>query len=705
MNDDSLKNKLVTAEDQTLQERLWVDSTLRAFDDVLRESYDKPIEDFADVVLYHFAKITQAMRGTFFTADVEHQVLTAIGGYACHPDRLPTKEFYWGEGLIGQVAKTKETLYMGNLPQQSITVNSSLGQVPAVALLIVPLVFNEQVHGVIELVFIEKLSEKIRELAERLSKNIASMLGSIQNNIKTRHLLEVSREQAAHLAAQEEELRQNMEEMATTQENLEKQVQQTNAVKQELMVREQLLNKIALVSETDLNGTITYANEKFSKVSKYSIEELLGSPHNIVRHPDVSQAVFRNMWDTIQNGKIFKGKFQNLAKDGTTYWVDVSVAPILNEEGIPVRYLAIRFDITDEMEKRAEVQNLLEQSQQQQSDLVTSEEELRQNMEELTAVQSNLEQQMRATERVKAELETRVNLLNKTALMSEADLYGTITYANEKFCEISEYTLSELVGKAHNIIRHPDTPKEVFREMWATIKDGRVFRARYKNRTKSGGEYWVDATVAPVLDAQGNPIKYIAIRFDISEDVARQQKVEGLLKSSQEQQSELLNSEEELRQNMEELQAMQANLEGQMQETQGIKAELEARDSLLNKSALVSEADLYGTITYANEKFCEVSGYTLDELVGKAHNIVRHPDTPKEVFKEMWQTIKSGNVFRAVYKNRKKDGSAYWVDATLSPVLDTSGNPVRYIAIRFDITEHMEAREELTKQIEGNKSE
>ena len=351
------------------------------------------------------------------------------------------------------------------------------------------------------------------------------MLGSIQSNIKTKRLLEISRDQAAHLAAQEEELRQNMEEMTATQEHLQKQMKELNVIKQELQVRDQLLNKTALVSETDLQGVITYANEKFSKISKYSVEELVGSPHSIVRHPDVSPNVFRNMWDKIQSGQIFKGKFKNRAKDGSTYWVDASVAPILDKDGKPIKYLAIRFDITEEMEKRAEVQRLLEQSQQQQGDLVNSEEELRQNMEELQVTQANLEQQMRSTERVKAELEARVNLLNKAALVSESDLYGTITYANEKFCEVAQYTLDELTGKPHNIIRHPDTPKEVFREMWATIKSGKVFQAKYKNRAKDDSAYWVDATVAPVLDNEGNPIKYIAIRFDITEEMEAKEKL------------------------------------------------------------------------------------------------------------------------------------------------------------------------------------
>ncbi|MGQ9863489.1 MAG: PAS domain-containing protein, partial [Bacteroidia bacterium] len=76
------------------------------------------------------------------------------------------------------------------------------------------------------------------------------------------------------------------------------------------------------------------------------------------------------------------------------------------------------------------------------------------------------------------------------------------------------------------------------------------------------------------------------------------------------------------------------------------QAELDTRLKILAQAALVSETDTRGVITYANDKFCEVSGYTLDELIGKPHNIVRHPDMPKEVFKEMWDTIKSGKIFQ-----------------------------------------------------------
>lgn len=115
--------------------------------------------------------------------------------------------------------------------------------------------------------------------------------------------------------------------------------------------------------------------------------------------------------------------------------------------------------------------------------------------------------------------------------------------------------------------------------------------------------------------------------------------------------------------------------------------EIEARTKVLNAAAIVSETDQFGTITFVNENFCRVAKYTKEELIGKPHNIVRHPDMPKSVFKEMWETIKSGKIFQGIVKNKAKDGTPYWVIATIAPILDNDGKPYRYIGVRVDITE------------------
>ncbi|MEJ5168184.1 MAG: PAS domain-containing protein [Arcobacteraceae bacterium] len=100
---------------------------------------------------------------------------------------------------------------------------------------------------------------------------------------------------------------------------------------------------------------------------------------------------------------------------------------------------------------------------------------------------------------------------------------------------------------------------------------------------------------------------------------------------------------------------------------------------------IVSETDEHGNIVFANADFCKIAGYTMQELIGKPHNIVRHIDMPKVAFKNMWETIQSGNIWKGIVKNRTKDGNYYWVNATAFPSKKPDGT-LRYISIRVKPT-------------------
>lgn len=113
----------------------------------------------------------------------------------------------------------------------------------------------------------------------------------------------------------------------------------------------------------------------------------------------------------------------------------------------------------------------------------------------------------------------------------------------------------------------------------------------------------------------------------------------------------------------------------------------------LDASAIVSKTNPKGVITYVNENFCQISGYSEAELIGKTHKIVRHPDMDKAIFKKMWTTILDKQVFKATLKNRAKDGSSYYVDSVLMPLLDVSGEIREFIAVRYDVSELVRTRD------------
>ncbi|MNI34505.1 Autoinducer 2 sensor kinase/phosphatase LuxQ [compost metagenome] len=240
------------------------------------------------------------------------------------------------------------------------------------------------------------------------------------------------------------------------------------------------------------------------------------------------------------------------------------------------------------------------------------------------------------------------------------DEKGIITFVNDNFCDISKYEKSELIGMKHNKINSGFHPQSYFTNLWETISQGKVWKGEIKNRAKDGSEYWINMTLVPFVTDQGNVYQYVAFGSEIT---IRKMK------------------EESLSQTMENLRDI---------------------ENALDESSIVAITDNNGVITYVNDKFCEISKYNREELLGKTHRVINSGYHPKSFFKIMWETIKQGLVWKGEVKNRAKDGSEYWMNTTIVPFLDEEGTPHQFISIRTDITDRVKAETALaerTKQL------
>ncbi|EDZ61346.1 PAS/PAC sensor signal transduction histidine kinase [Sulfurimonas gotlandica GD1] len=118
----------------------------------------------------------------------------------------------------------------------------------------------------------------------------------------------------------------------------------------------------------------------------------------------------------------------------------------------------------------------------------------------------------------------------------------------------------------------------------------------------------------------------------------------------------------------------------------------------IEKSNIISRTDVEGIITFVNDEFCKISGYSKDELIGKNHNIVRHPDVPASRFKALWDTILEKKIYKDTVKNLAKDGSTFYVNTTVIPILDEDDKIAEFIAIRYDVTNEVFYKEQLQQK-------
>ncbi len=402
----------------------------------------------------------------------------------------------------------------------------------------------------------------------------------------------------------------------------------SEAALKELADQKFALDQHAIVAITDVQGTISYVNDKFCAISKYSKEELIGQNHRILNSGHHPKDFFQQMYRTIASGNVWHDEIKNRAKDGSIYWVDTTIVPFVAADGKPRQYVAIRADITER--KRAE---------------------------------EALRESLTTTEAAVKELADQKFALDQHAIVAITDVQGTITYVNEKFCAISKYSKEELIGKNHRILNSGHHPKEFFQQMYRSISNGNVWHDEIKNRAKDGSIYWVDTTIVPFVAADGKPRQYVAIRADITE----RKRAEEALRES-------------------------------LATTEAAVKELDDQRFALDQHSDVTITDVGGCITYANDRFCALSQYSRDELIGQNHRILNSGHHPKKFFEELYQTITKGRVWRGEVKNRRKDGSTYWADATIVPFLGADGKPRQYVAIRTDITERKRAEDTLTEQ-------
>lgn len=252
-----------------------------------------------------------------------------------------------------------------------------------------------------------------------------------------------------------------------------------------------------------------------------------------------------------------------------------------------------------------------------------------------------------ATQAIDAKLSAIVE--SSANAIYSCDLDGRILTWNKSAEEVYGYAAAEIIGRNVRELTPPDRTAEAS-AVAAAITEGQAHKSfETERRKKDGSLFAAQVTASPIRDAAGRPIAISTILRDITES---QRAAQSLRES--------------------------------LREVTDLKA-------ALDEHAIVAITDPRGEITYVNDKFCAISKYSREELLGRTHRIINSGHHPKEFFHDLWTTIARGQVWRGEIRNRAKDGSIYWVDTTIVPFLGESGRPRQYVAIRADITDRKNA--------------
>ncbi|MCP9463791.1 MAG: PAS domain-containing protein, partial [Nitrospira sp.] len=363
------------------------------------------------------------------------------------------------------------------------------------------------------------------------------------------------------------------------------------------------------VLELAPDGTVLDANETFRTLTGYVLDEMKGRHHRLLyESAEVESPAYQARWEAVRRGEVQSCISKWVGKDGKERWLATSYVPLGGGDQ-PRKILVFATDVT--------------------------------------ALATELET-------VKEELAVRQAIMDITSLISQTNLKGEIMDVNDKFCEVAKYGREELLGKPHNIVRHPDMPKEVFKQMWATIGRGQIFRGVIKNRAKDGTPYYVDAVIAPFVDKQtGKPKKYLGVRYDITQYEVQRHHMQGLMDA-------------------------------------------------INRAYAVIEFQVDGTILTANDNFLAATGYTLEEIRGRHHRLFCDPaDAASPDYAAFWQKLGRGEFEAGVYRRLGKGGQEVWLQASYNPVKDEMGRPFKVVQLATDITAQKQAQVEVERLIKA----
>lgn len=739
------------------QQKEWSNNGKNIFTDIMRRNAND-IQKLADEIIIQFVKYLDASVGGLYILrgdTAEEQYLELLSAFAYDRKKYYTKRIGIGDGLIGTAAQDQSPIYIKEIPEDYLEIQSGLGDAPPNNLFIIPLLTDNGLQGVLEIASFDYPEQYEINFAEEIARNIASTLESVKINTKTVELLKESQKKSDELAEREKVLQETMKEVSKAHEV---------ARRNEIELRGILsgVDQTLMRAEYLPDGSFLNSNLVHRRVMGYELEQMKGK--NIIEFiQEEERENFKRLWDDVVSGRPYhitvKRKNRQTNQD---VWLLNQYTPIKDDTGTVIKVLYLAIDITEQKVAEERATNLLKDSRE-----------------------------------IQTELEGVLSGIDNTILRAEYTGDGVFLNSNKIHQSVLGYDIHDMLNKS--IMDFVQTEEQAeFKKMWDEISSGKTKEIVVKRFNKqTGREIWLLNQYTPIRNEAGKVVKILYLAIDITEQKISEEKANQLLKTAKDR--ELLLSgfqsaidktmmraeyyidgtfidanelhastlgydienmrgknilefiQEEERPNFQKIwnRVKRGHLEqitvqrynkstGKLiwlinqyvpivneqediirvlylaiditeqktaeeratkllSEEKNKEIELKGFQSAIDKTVLRALYDADGIFLDSNTIHQQVLGYQIEEMLGK--NILEFVQVEdKESFLQLWNNIRQGNQEQLVVKRlNKHTNKEVWLLNQYTPILNEEGNVVRIIYLAIDITEQKEAEEIATR--------
>lgn len=773
LNADQLRGLVKTLQQNQsdLEARRYVESSMSRFGNIVRYGSEDSLESWGERILEELVDAVNGLQASLYIVSNaeaesdEDKSLSLVAAYAFDREELKAS-IPFGNSVLGQAAKSRKMRYFQDKTFKIRSYTSFADLEPNV-LLILPLIFNEQLLGMLEISSMNPFTEQEIDFMKLLGENIAANIMSIQNQERTRKLFQEMQQKAEALQAQEEEMRQNVEELETTQEEMRRNQFRLDEFRQ--FINSSLDSSPVIFVSTNLGGLVKYWNKAAEDDLGYSRDNVVDKMNlveffNETELKKAAEETSKKTGDNVKTDVDFFKRALEVSEEYKREW---------NLERQNGAYLPAEVTVSYWKDHKGEIKGLVAVARD-----VTLEKLARNEQEKFTSLVDNSSDYIFMTD-----LDQNMTFINKAAkekfkipedwkengglttsdffseeLLKEigseimpqiveqgywlGEMQGSSPYDKEivvdtitRSIALRDFDTNEIVGFASSV-RDITEEKRIQKQLAEQRAEfdrmvrsvpGMIFQYIFNPTDNTHGYLYASEQSESLFGVKPEeflgevPLEEVSLDLHPDDDApfrtAFQHSIETL---------ETFNSDLRIRHTNGEYvwvnfiatpRPKDGNIvwDGialditEKKELEDLisksEQELASQVAAINRTAAVVEFDLEGNIIDANENFQKLSGYVLHELKGKHHRIVVPAEVAEsEEYEQFWADLRRGEHKIGTYRRVGKSGEDFYVLGTYSPFLDKNGNPYKILAYKLDISAQKKAEEALKRNQEDLKA-